>query len=878
MTGALGRLSIGLKDVLEEYRDDDVSTTSGESYDSTDSLEDNIHEMTKDLQTDTLCLMDLGNLFRDPVLDSIRETEKSAPYESLVALDHKLEPHWKSFECPLCLASTGAGMVAVTKHLGTHLEEISLAVIPRDVGSESDWEGTEERGSDETSSEASSEASSKASSEAVVSRSPETYVYAPMKERYGQDFRVIIIEPGARKDPICCRLVPSALNDARAKAGTKAYPFSALSYVWGDGDPIHSITLTSYASPSRKIEALSRDEQISAKFVKGRDWTENGNLQVRTNLYRALKRFRSKTELVTMWIDALCIDQTDENERSAQVKKIHELYVNSQSLCIWLGTGEGDEPNPKHCFQFLKRLLHMKDLESALKSRSKGELSLVQNVDNIMRLMCNEWFRRRWVLQEVALARKAKVVYGRAKMKWSDFTDAIAIFTESFDLIRSILKEETNAPAVDDLVTTGTVRNLSANIFINVTNNLFQRGERGEIQQRMMTLEGLVSSLVAFEVTDPRDTIYAVLSLAKDTYHLTTDPHENAAYLGFDQRLTPNYKHKSLMHVYTEFIDYCIEKSGSLDILFRHWAPSMERNRLPSSLSEVPTVGEYYKKEDSLPSWIPRLQNSSHGTPGQRNGGRANGDSFVGASQRSGQRNYSAASDFPPTYKFGEEELSPGSTAANKKYNGRLSVKGLHIGTINQVGPRAAYGVIFRDAFDIAIAGFEKEHWISSQESTHGVPRVPEEFWRTLVGDRGPNGSNPPSWYARACLDCLDNLTEDGDLQPDVLIASDSTSRLTKDFLERVKNVIWQRRLGRVHLKNDSEYALGLFPAETREDDLVCIFFGCSVPVVLRASTQDPGHYTMVGECFVYGMMEGEAVTGRSPDNDNDDVQFFELV
>ncbi|RSM10829.1 hypothetical protein CEP52_003418 [Fusarium oligoseptatum] len=52
--------------------------------------------------------------------------------------DHGLEPEWKEFTCPLCLSSTGSGQLAITKHLGSHLEEIALAALPADIDSNTD--------------------------------------------------------------------------------------------------------------------------------------------------------------------------------------------------------------------------------------------------------------------------------------------------------------------------------------------------------------------------------------------------------------------------------------------------------------------------------------------------------------------------------------------------------------------------------------------------------------------------------------------------------------------------------------------------------------------------------------------------------------------
>jgi hypothetical protein len=62
------------------------------------------------------------------------------------------------------------------------------------------------------------------------------------------------------------------------------------------------------------------------------------------------------------------------------------------------------------------------------------------------------------------------------------------------------------------------------------------------------------------------DTIFAVLTLAKDSKFADLDPDLAAAE---DTRIAPSYT-KSLLDVYADFIDYCIEKSHSLDILCRY--------------------------------------------------------------------------------------------------------------------------------------------------------------------------------------------------------------------------------------------------------------------------------------------------------------------
>ena len=68
----------------------------------------------------------------------------SGPFSSLHAwrahleLDHGMGPDWKSISCVLCSEATGQGKRAITRHLATHLEEISLSALPSGVDPESE--------------------------------------------------------------------------------------------------------------------------------------------------------------------------------------------------------------------------------------------------------------------------------------------------------------------------------------------------------------------------------------------------------------------------------------------------------------------------------------------------------------------------------------------------------------------------------------------------------------------------------------------------------------------------------------------------------------------------------------------------------------------
>lgn len=339
-------------------------------------------------------------------------------------------------------------------------------------------------------------------------------------------------------------------------------------------------------------------------------------------------------------------------------------------------------------------------------------------------------------------------------------------------------------------------------------------------------------------------------------------------------------------------------------------------------------IKEEEEEEEDLPTWIPLISKSSHGSPSQRAGGRIGGDSFVGTSLRTGQRNYSATLDLLPKIDFGRLQVEGDNATHQKeerhrekenkrhkgkkekrkerkerkqqkkekhtesqgkenetektkhcrnhpKYNGRLFVKGLRIGKIKELAPRSPQGMIFHEAFDMA--KFDQKWWNRYQEWAHNIPRVPEDFWRTLVADRGFDGTNPPSWFPRAFMECLNNLWANGDLRPDDVIGLPRANGMAKLYLARVKEVMWERKFVRIDL-NEKKDTYGLLPPQANEKDIICVLFGCSVPVVLREQEKDgTTYFQMVGECYIHNMMEGEAVSGKEWIHPYDDSECFEL-
>jgi hypothetical protein len=230
----------------------------------------------------------------------------------------------------------------------------------------------------------------------------------------------------------------------------------------------------------------------------------------------------------------------------------------------------------------------------------------------------------------------------------------------------------------------------------------------------------------------------------------------------------------------------------------RHWAPKPK----PS----------LYTKQINLPSWILPIDGHAFGGPKKLpTQGRINGDSFVGLPERDGP--YKASGKIPPSFSFGktnaviekpvEEEIqipgtyatiTPRSTYAAvtprgeqelpPQFDGILKVKGILLGTIKRTAPIAG-GVFSRMALELCCWGKGK-----------GANNI-EQLWRLLVANRGPNGTDPPSWYRRTCQNCLvwyDDEPEDT-FNTNILKDIPGTPPSQVEFLDRVQQVVWNRNV-----------------------------------------------------------------------------------
>jgi hypothetical protein len=124
----------------------------------------------------------------------------------------------------------------------------------------------------------------------------ESRLYYPLEE---DEFRLLLVSPGQPGDQLICNLVHASYDDPP--------PYEALSYVWGSMDPPYFLNCS--------------DVQV----------------RVTKNLHEALCHFRLESQIRIVWADALCINQSDNPEKSIQVNRMREIYENCANLLVWFG-------------------------------------------------------------------------------------------------------------------------------------------------------------------------------------------------------------------------------------------------------------------------------------------------------------------------------------------------------------------------------------------------------------------------------------------------------------------------------------------------------------------------------------------------------------
>lgn len=194
----------------------------------------------------------------------------------------------------------------------------------------------------------------------------------------------------------------------------------------GDGDSIQCELFESTLPPPEHLRGYAAVSYTwGSQFKPCEIIINRSSVEITKNAYLTLRDLRYHDKDRILWIDTLCIMQNDIIERGQQVQQMGSIYNKAERVIIWLGeaTYETD-----YIMRYIKRLEREREKRGTFNGLDRedkqleqiwssmiGKLNDAQRdllIRGLQTLLHREWFKRVWVIQEVANARFCEVTCG----------------------------------------------------------------------------------------------------------------------------------------------------------------------------------------------------------------------------------------------------------------------------------------------------------------------------------------------------------------------------------------------------------------------------------------------------------------------------------
>ncbi|KAH7333256.1 heterokaryon incompatibility protein-domain-containing protein [Rhexocercosporidium sp. MPI-PUGE-AT-0058] len=289
------------------------------------------------------------------------------------------------------------------------------------------------------------------------------------------EIRLLNIQEASDDKELCCTLEHTTLIEPGS--------YYALSYCWGD---------------------LRSKKKILIN---------NTIVEVGHNLEAALQQLRSRG-YIRIWIDALCINQNDDEERGLQIRNMRQIYSQALSVILWLGDDPDNTANAiKYLFENERYMWFPGRRYTAVGMTSNARLSATETEKewDVQRWRLFQGFfelpywRRAWVIQEIASSSQVTVLFGQQTLEWRHITKVLAYWKQQPGNVPMACLSYMYAAELDHF-----------------------RIRYKDLRQ-ISLLEAIQWSQYAL-ATDQRDKIYALLGLTSDGPRLVPMPNYQRSF------------------------------------------------------------------------------------------------------------------------------------------------------------------------------------------------------------------------------------------------------------------------------------------------------------------------------------------------------------
>jgi hypothetical protein len=593
-------------------------------------------------------------------------------------------------------------------------------------------------------------------------------VYTPLSTSL-REIRLLRILPDSHPKSLKCELGVHRLD------APETTPYTALSYVWGQPDPSGECTIS----------------------------LNGHNKPVTPNLLQALQSFHELGHVGYLWADAICIHQSDLEEKMSQVSMMDAIYASAIKTIIWLGPSEDDSDAGMDLIANLQEgSLTVPEFDAGLR---RGLLA-------VTKLMQRPWWTRTWVLQEAFLSQNP---VARCGMKEVPFTRFIFLKKQSDQAYWSTQGKWRGITLFERVPFTSCLSNW------DIT--------KAELSspQRASLFSWIISMSHKLHATEMRDKVFALLGLVSDE--------DRAA-------ICPDYK-RPMRDI---LIDVTLQSMRTEGLMFLNVVEPEDMK--PSDLN--------------LPSWVPYLL-----------GGHSM-QNLVGYKPRFGANLDENYNTWAKLFKdSGINASNPKSVLSPNREHAGMFLDGIVVDEVTFEDPMP-HVTEYRGPDDLVAAKVKAERvraaidtikiWEpralqGSSEPAGGYYDTlrgrEEAFWRTLACDGSATRVRPlPPDCGRRFNAFMGRCPP---LGREVVL--DETLR--DDWVREYAVPVVAKTMHRSFILT-RKGRMGLAVRGVANGDLVIIAKESDVPLVVRRHTVYG--FKFIGEAYVHGIMDGEAVSQES--------------
>ncbi|UQC81799.1 uncharacterized protein CLUP02_07285 [Colletotrichum lupini] len=612
-------------------------------------------------------------------------------------------------------------------------------------------------------------ASTKGATKTAPGQTQSSSLYRPILDPF--EIRVLEILPGTGDDRLRGRLRHCSLElQARFALAVdgSATPivYTALSYTWG---------------PNAFDEAIECEGHVK---------------NITKSLAVALRAFRQEDRSVVMWIDQICINQDDNEEKAQQIPLMSRIYQNAMNTVIWLGESTSNSASAIKLLEDARLLLQF--TEKTIGPDEFEGLNLPSESSEVWKalwdFLSRPWFTRLWIIQEVILSFDSWVVCGNHMATW-DVLSLACLHLWTCGISRWLgEKFNSGSRALDhqrDLCES--VQHLSS--------------MKSSYHSTAMPLFDLLIESREAKCYDNRDKVYGLLGVCQDQ--------DRSA-------IRPSYADEfPVTHLYR-------------DITIRH----LDNNKGSLRLGVVLTCVDH--ESIDLPSWVPDWRNP------RRTHSLGHSTTTTTPYMACGHLTIEIGRVHPPLERKNKDELR---------------LHGVSVDAIAKVSTVFTNPELSLED-PITANGDLKDmcSFVAELQEYPGNETVFSAFWQTLVaGKDATEMAKAPIAYEEIISLLLDASTG---LSPS-LPGQTYSARQRKTFQDVRTSMMHAMRNRRLCFT--AKGYLGLVSETSKVGDEIHILDGCHVPYLLRKV--EGRRHRLVGECYVHGIMRGEAVQdGQSMD------------